>query len=218
MNSRGDNPLDVLVIAASPVRRSCLGELAAGVSDSRVSTAQNLSLERLLSSFVDVVVVDLDAPGLASAVMQAAQRLRGNVGIVALVDDPDSRWLASALNAGINAVLSREIAPDELRLAIETAEAGLVLLHPASVPNLAGQRLSLSTGNEPGALGEELTSRELQVLRLVSEGLGNKEIARRLNISDHTVKFHVSSILGKLGAASRAEAVSQGIRKGFITI
>jgi DNA-binding NarL/FixJ family response regulator len=65
---------------------------------------------------------------------------------------------------------------------------------------------------------ETLTEREREVLRLVSEGLGNKEIAVQLAISDHTVKFHISSILGKLGAASRTEAVSQGIRKGFITI
>ena len=65
---------------------------------------------------------------------------------------------------------------------------------------------------------ESLTPREEEVLALVRDGLGNKEIAGRLNISEHTVKFHISSILGKLGAGSRTEAVSQGIRKGLITI
>jgi DNA-binding NarL/FixJ family response regulator len=63
---------------------------------------------------------------------------------------------------------------------------------------------------------EMLTPREHEILRLVSSGLGNREIAKRLAISEHTVKFHVSSILGKLGADSRTEAVSQGIRKGLI--
>jgi len=65
---------------------------------------------------------------------------------------------------------------------------------------------------------EELTARERQVLRLLGDGLGNKEIAARLAISEHTAKFHISSILGKLSAASRTEAVSQGIRRGLIPI
>ena len=67
-------------------------------------------------------------------------------------------------------------------------------------------------------MSEDLTARESEVLRLVSMGLGNKEIAARLAISEHTAKFHISSILGKLHAASRTEAVSLGIRKGLIPI
>jgi DNA-binding NarL/FixJ family response regulator len=65
---------------------------------------------------------------------------------------------------------------------------------------------------------EPLTAREQQVLRLMSEGLGNKAIAVQLKISEHTVKFHISSILGKLSVNSRTEAVSLGIRKGIIPI
>ena len=70
----------------------------------------------------------------------------------------------------------------------------------------------------PAPLVEELTPRELQVLRDVALGLANKEIAERLRISEHTVKFHVASILGKLEAGSRTEAVTQGIRRGLIPI
>ena len=70
----------------------------------------------------------------------------------------------------------------------------------------------------PPRLAEELTPRELQVLRDIAEGLANKEIAEHLHISEHTAKFHVASILGKLGASSRAEAVTQGIRTGLIPI
>jgi DNA-binding NarL/FixJ family response regulator len=68
------------------------------------------------------------------------------------------------------------------------------------------------------AMIEDLTAREFEVLRLVSMGLGNKEIAARLAISEHTAKFHISSILSKLHAASRTEAVSLGIRRGLIPI
>ena len=65
---------------------------------------------------------------------------------------------------------------------------------------------------------EELTPREIEVLRMMAEGFANKEIALRLSISDHTVKFHISSILGKLGVSSRTEAVTQGIRMGLILL
>ncbi len=65
---------------------------------------------------------------------------------------------------------------------------------------------------------DELTAREREVLRLLGDGLGNKEIAARLAISEHTAKFHISSILGKLSVASRTEAVSQGIKMGLIPI
>ena len=66
--------------------------------------------------------------------------------------------------------------------------------------------------------GAKLTPREIEVLQLLSEGLGNKEIASRLNISEHTAKFHVASILGKLGATTRTEAVTLGIRHGLVMI
>jgi len=65
---------------------------------------------------------------------------------------------------------------------------------------------------------EQLTSRENEVLRLLADGLGNKEIAVKLSISEHTIKFHIHSILGKLGAASRTEAVTRGLRRGIIEL
>jgi DNA-binding NarL/FixJ family response regulator len=74
------------------------------------------------------------------------------------------------------------------------------------------------SGNVAEEPVEELTARESEVLRLVSLGLGNKEVAGRLAISEHTVKFHLSSILGKLQAGSRTEAVSLGIKRGLIPI
>ena len=159
--------------------------------------------------------MDVDGQELASAVLRMAAELPDGAGVIALADNPESRWLTRSLKAGVNAILPRTVAPDELSLAIQAAEAGLVLLHPTST-----QRLELNFVHEQDLddAVEALTPREREVLGLVSDGLGNKEIAARLNISDHTVKFHISSILGKLGAASRAEAVSQGIRRGLITI
>lgn len=80
---------------------------------------------------------------------------------------------------------------------------------------LRGQRLS---SDEEGAVWEPLTPREVQVLELLAEGLPNKAIASRLDISDQTVKFHVSAICGKLGAANRTDAVRRAVRRGLITL
>ena len=81
----------------------------------------------------------------------------------------------------------------------------------------AGTR-SMSTMEVEDEVSEEITSRETEVLRMLAEGLVNKEIAARLGISEHTVKFHISSILDKLGASTRTEAVTLGIRRGLIPI
>jgi DNA-binding NarL/FixJ family response regulator len=139
----------------------------------------------------------------------------GAAGAVALIDDPDPRWLRLALRGGINAIISREAALEELRVALAAADAGLVLLHPTSARNLITVHPPAPELSYPQ---EQLTAREQEVLRLLSDGLGNKEIAARLAISEHTAKFHISSILGKLGAATRTEAVTQGIRRGLIAI
>jgi DNA-binding NarL/FixJ family response regulator len=103
----------------------------------------------------------------------------------------------------------------QIAAAIEAAFSGLVVLHPSEVESLVQSQ----RGNEiPDALPEALTPREIEVLRLLAEGLGNKEIAARLGISEHTVKFHVASVMGKLGAGSRTEAVTLGIRRGVVLI
>jgi DNA-binding NarL/FixJ family response regulator len=143
------------------------------------------------------------------------QQAAVSVGAIALIDDPDGEWVGSALNASINAILTRDAGPEDLLLAVQAAEAGLVLLHPTSVRGLFPDQFRPAPD---GSALEELTGREGQVLRLVSAGLGNKEIAARLAISEHTVKFHISSILGKMNVTSRTEAVSLGIRRGLIPI
>ena len=102
-------------------------------------------------------------------------------------------------------------------MAIHSARDGLVLLDPEVAHELG--RVSRPPNDESLIeTVEELTPREVEVLRLLADGLGNKEVALRLGISDHTVKFHISSILAKLGAGSRTEAVTLGIRRGLILL
>jgi len=89
-------------------------------------------------------------------------------------------------------------------------------MHPVEVGTLLPT--PASSAAEIAPLAEPLTKREREVLQMLGSGLGNKEIAARLAISDHTAKFHVASILGKLGASTRAEAVAIGIRRGLLLL
>jgi len=115
--------------------------------------------------------------------------------------------------SGVRAVLPSNATPAAILAAIETAAAGLAAIDPQELePLLSSPVLQSSADAGP------LTPRELDVLRMMAEGAANKAIAWKLGISEHTVKFHVASILGKLGAGTRTEAVTIGIRKGMVLI
>lgn len=105
----------------------------------------------------------------------------------------------------------------QLQAAVRATAQGLIVL-PTSQSSRLYEGGSFVEASNMTLPDESLTTREREVLELVSQGLSNKLIARRLQISEHTVKFHISSISGKLGASSRTEAVSRGLRRGLITL
>jgi DNA-binding NarL/FixJ family response regulator len=122
-----------------------------------------------------------------------------------------------ALKLGVRAILPRNAATDEITAAVVAAATGLVVLHPDFVEDLL-PRNELSTPVLPTSPIQALTPREIEVLGMLAQGLGNKTIAKQLGISEHTVKFHVSSIFSKLNASSRTEAVTLGARLGLILL
>jgi DNA-binding NarL/FixJ family response regulator len=128
------------------------------------------------------------------------------------------RKRAASLN--IRSILPLQVTADQLLAAIQATVAGLtVTLDPFGQSEDTYTASNSAGGIGPeGRLAEHLTARETVVLRLMAVGLGNKEIASRLDISEHTAKFHVSSILAKLGAASRTEAVTIGMTRGLVAI
>jgi len=136
----------------------------------------------------------------------------GAPAIVVMAPDLQSSWTGDALRSGIRAVLPGDLGPREIQAAVEAAAAGLVVLHPQDIPALVADRPL------PAAQSQMLTPREIQVLAMLAEGHGNKTIAWKLGISEHTAKFHVASILSKLNAGTRTEAVTLGIRRGLILI
>jgi two-component system, NarL family, response regulator YdfI len=160
----------------------------------------------------DVILLDA---GEAMPAPPAYLHDPGAPALVLLVGDVSRSEARRFLHAGVLAILSRDSTEEEIIAAIEAAAAGLVVFSAAIIEELFPVT-SESAESDDFSVVEPLTSRESQVLSLIAEGVGNKEIASRLHISGHTVKFHVSSILAKLGAATRTEAVTRGYREGLI--
>ncbi|MGH9481581.1 MAG: response regulator transcription factor, partial [Terriglobales bacterium] len=107
----------------------------------------------------------------------------------------------------------------QLASAIAAAAAGLGLFYPGEHPAVSRRRLRAHRLPPPPPQdAEPLTPRELEVLQWLAQGLGNKQIAVRMKISEHTAKFHVAAIMGKLGAASRTQAAAIGLRRGLVLI
>jgi NarL family two-component system response regulator YdfI len=209
----------VLIASISPVVRAGLEAVISsnesleiiGIWDDLGSLSQ-----QIIEKDPDVVLLEFDrqedeaAPLWESSGSDAAA-------FVVLTDEWNGPWAIEALRTGVRAVLSREASAEEILAAVMAASAGLVVVHPDSMRSL------LSDAPGPARLHPEpgldaLTPRETEVLGMIAEGLGNKTIAYRLGISEHTVKFHVASIFSKLNASSRTEAVTLGIRQGLIMI
>ncbi|MGH9455431.1 MAG: LuxR C-terminal-related transcriptional regulator [Terriglobia bacterium] len=159
-------------------------------------------------SSTELVLSAWRAASLASAGL-------GGPALVVLTEEFEPGQMADAVRAGWFALLPLDSSAHEIRAAIEAAVAGLVALHPSFTDAAAARR---AAPTPPRAPGTSLTAREVEVLRLIAAGLANKEIAGRLEISDHTVKFHIASIFNKLDVSNRAEAVSSGMRLGLIMV
>jgi len=220
MDKISDIPLRVLLVASNSARRAYLAETVVRVLNgrARVTSDSRISAERFAAAKSDLLLADLENPVEAAALVRFLENAPAGTASVALIDEPDPGWVRSALRASLNAIIARDASREDIQLALQAAEAGLVLIHPTSASGLIQESALLETNNTAEEFTEELTPRESEVLRLVSMGLGNKEVAGRLAISEHTVKFHISSILSKLHAGSRTEAVSLGIRRGLIPI
>ena len=210
----GGGPIRIAVAATSAVRRAGLESIVR--SRAEFQLAGSFGVVASLVSFVrrtDLDVMVIDSYSIPDVLLVPTS----DAAIVLLTEVSDARSISRLLRSGVRAILSRESDPDEVLSAIYAAYDGLVLLSTPTAENLAavfGDRL-MEVEDE---LSEEITSRETDVLRMLAEGLVNKDIAARLGISEHTVKFHISSILDKLGASTRTEAVMLGIRRGLIPI
>jgi DNA-binding NarL/FixJ family response regulator len=209
----------VFLIAASPLARAALQNRLKAQSVKIVGSASAVDALNTDLSDTQANVLLVDASGESpEAVLESLSDsdLAAEIPMVLLSEAASPAISAQALQVGIRALLPVEISTDQLAAALQAAAAGLVVLHPAEIP--AVFPTSAPASQPLAELPEPLTRREREVLQMLAAGLANKEIAARLNISDHTAKFHVAAILGKLGAATRAEAVALGIRRGLVLL
>jgi DNA-binding NarL/FixJ family response regulator len=215
----------VLVVSATPTLRAGLRALLAGDQDLAVSTAASLGdlapepgAPAGSGSPWDVVVathggLDLAGPGL-----------RPEQALLLVTDDALEIRALSGLELRAWGVVSLETTAEALQAAVRALAEGLAAVSPA----LLQQALAAGNGSSADAAGmagdgedaplAPLTEREVDVLLRLAQGLTNKQIALALGISEHTVKFHVSSIYSKLGVSNRAEAVRKGARKGWVPL
>jgi len=205
--------LRILIVADDHLARTGLATMLAG--QPAITVVGQIAGESAQSSILpvyqpDVVVWDLGwEPTLALEL--SPEILEAGPPVVALL--PDAAHAAEAWAAGARGLMLRDASAEDLRVALLAVAQGLVV-----VGDQLAAALLPAVGQSPAQPPQELTRRELEVLHLLAEGLPNKVIASRLNISDHTVKFHVNAIMGKLGAQSRTEAVTRATRSGLILL
>ncbi len=227
----GERTITVQIIGASAAVRAGLAALIG--ADERFEVLGSFPTARaahdeieLAERPADLIIAEL-GDSLSDEIVERATTTEGTetVGpaVVVLIPNWQQGVVASLLRSGVSAVLPNTATAEEILAAVEAALAGLIVLPRDAFEIFEETQLTQEANHESTALHlepltETLTSRERQVLDMMAEGLGNKEIAWQLQISEHTVKFHVSSILGKLGASSRTEAVTQGLRRGLIMI
>ena len=160
----------------------------------------------------DVVLMDLMMPGIGGvAAIRAIHQHYPGTQVIALTSFVDDQTVQAALKAGAISYLLKNVSAEELVEAIQAAYLGHATLAPEATQAL------VHSISEPPTPGYDLTLREKEVLGLMIEGLNNQEIGTRLVIGLSTVKFHVSSVLSKLGVSSRAEAVAVALQRHLLS-
>ena len=209
--------LRVLIVSANPLARGGLAALLEGMPRMKVvgsgSTTEAASLAGQL--LPDVVVLDA-GDGEIEELDPIARLASAQPGlpIVALASDQGA--LVQAIALGASALLPVAVDPETLGAALVASARGLAAIPRHELALLLPQEERIDPAvNAPT---ESLTPRELEVLQLMARGMTNRQIARRLAISEHTVKFHAGAVLGKLNARSRTEAVARAISVGWILV
>lgn len=141
--------------------------------------------------------------------------------------NPPASLPSWSLNQRPHGWINLNASPAEITAAVHALQAGLLVIDPLFIPQVNSPEIQSTSFRQPDNSSpgdsqflsfESLTPREVEVLECLAQGLANKEIALRLTISEHTVKYHISSIYSKFGVNNRTEAVRQGIRSGIIVI
>jgi DNA-binding NarL/FixJ family response regulator len=205
--------VNVYLLSPSPAVRLGLRALLEPLPSIQV-IGEAANLEQTSKIPIDVLVY---APMYAaSAGIEFLSDLIGEgTALLILTEDFEAVRQFAGLPLRAWGILSPSCSADELAAAVQALNEGFVILDALAAKKLVSFSPKLSLGEE---LLEPLTERESEVLQLLAQGLANKQIAARLNLSTHTVKYHMASIYSKLGASNRTEAVRLGLQKGLVSL
>ncbi len=201
----------VIVVAQDPMHAARVEASLHELAGWRIDVATPRQLRGLVDGHPQATIVMVLTDAETRRMLRAMRAWPRSPAIIALSDDPARFWTSAFRAVGLRASLPLRAAAEELAGAVRAVHAGLFVLHPEALRTSAA-------GDTPVTAGAPLTSREREVLELMADGANNRGIAARLAISRHTVKFHVASILGKLRAASRTEAVALALRGGLLAV
>ena len=206
--------LRVLIIANDPLARAGLAALLDNHPDctlvGQLAATDTLAAETDIYR-PDVLLWDLGWAPLPEEIETLSLLADIDIPTVALL--PNEQFVSEVRGADVQGLLSRNADANKLLAALQAVSQGLTVADP-----LLAEEILPATSANPPSLTEAITPRESEVLQLLAEGLPNKVIARRLDISEHTVKFHVNAIMGKLSAQSRTEAVVRATQLGLILL
>jgi NarL family two-component system response regulator LiaR len=204
----------VLLVDDHPMVRSGLTALLSAYDDLELAGEASNGAEAVRACALarpDVVLMDLVMPEMdGAAATRAIRQHDPNVQVIALTSFKEDDLVQGALKAGAIGYLLKNVSADDLARAIRAAAAGKPTLAPEATQAL------INSATRPLVPGDDLTEREREVLGLMVEGLSNHDIAKKLYVSQSTAKFHVSSILSKLGVTNRTEAVAMAVKQKLV--
>lgn len=209
---RMEEPLRLVVLANDPLARAGIAALLSSLPGCTVVAQGSTDLLFDSTAGDADILVDLFVWDMGWGSNEAYDGDLSDIGTPLLALVADEETAAHAWRLGARGILSREMNEERLAAAIAAVVSGLIVFAPSLSAALSRDE---SDTNE---VTSDLTPRELEVLTALAEGLTNKAIAQHLAISDHTVKFHVNSILNKLDAQSRTDAVVRAARLGLIAL
>jgi DNA-binding NarL/FixJ family response regulator len=209
--NRDPRPGTVIVVARDSMYAARVEAALRSLAGWRVEVGTPGQLPGLLDEYPVAIVALALSESETRRTLRTIRASSRRPAIVALSESPGRLWTSASRALGLRAALPLRATADELDGALRAVQAGLLAVHPETVA-----QPMITPAHR--AIHVPLTSREREILELIAEGANNRLIAARLAISRHTVKFHVASILAKLGAGSRTGAVTLALRAGLLAV
>jgi DNA-binding NarL/FixJ family response regulator len=206
----------VAILASTPTIRAGLRAILQSYPQFKIAAeVTNLGTINSLTGELDVLIAAVSSLGAPGELFTLLEQEGATCALLLLADDSTDLMKYSSPPLRAWGVLPLDTSEEELVATLQALHQGLVTVSPVFLNVL---RPKLTYSNEEEIPTEQLTEREMQVLQLLAQGLANKQIALQLAISEHTVKFHISSVYSKLGATNRTEAVRLGVHQGLIIL